>query len=79
MTINSKKSQIVKTFLNYVVTIDSSKIQKEPLIIFKNSTYIIIFFFLTRSLLHDPHVGHADYAPSAGDPPETHSFNFDNV
>ena len=23
---------------------------------------------LTRSLLRDPHVGHADYAPSAGDP-----------
>ena len=34
---------------------------------------------LTRSLLRDPHVGHADYAPSAGDPPVTHSFNFDNV
>ena len=37
------------------------------------------FFLLTRSLLHDPHVGHADYAPSAGDPPVTHNFNFDNV
>ena len=35
--------------------------------------------YLTRSLLRDPHVGHADYAPTAGDPPVTHSFNFDNV
>ena len=35
--------------------------------------------YLTHSLLCDPHVGHAGYAPSAGDPPEAHSFNFDSV
>ena len=34
---------------------------------------------LTHSLLHDPHVGQTDYAPSAGDPHVTHSFNFDSI
>ena len=25
---------------------------------------------------HDPHVGHADHAPIAGDPPIAHAFSF---